>query len=1006
MPSPPLGFSLSLERRARWQTDSQRLSDPLWTVRRLGSRNIGETADIYAHRQAGKVAGASGAWLWLDRFWSMVTGTLVVGAKHLWERDQHLSAAAARIAGAQESRGGALFVLGEAGLGKTSLLDEICRQADEDLLITRARCDPMETSVALGMLYEVVNGLGGGAGVWTGAAEGTDARAATLYRALRWLEQVAPSPLLITLDDLQWADPDSLVLLGFLCRRLARMPVAVIGSLRPWPPAAAELAWSLVHRGDAAVEHLLPLTREAAAGVLAERLGGPVPADVTGRAWELTGGNPLLLGLAAGALASEGALSTETEALTFSADERSLVLTSFAGLSPAGTRWAQAAAVLGIEFRPELVSEVAGLDAEAAALAADAVWRSGLARAGRSGAAEFVHPLFRQLLYEDVAAPVRERLHARAFTALTARGMDDIAAEHAMRANLAGNAAAIRVLTETGRRARRAGAPATAATRLEAAVGLSGDSPAPSLLAELGGALLEAGHAAEAASTIEQVLETDLPLAQRVEALTVLARAQFAIGDFHGAGAAMQSAAVLAERKCPEAVVVPLCVYADTVLMTAGPASALAVAARARELAQGASEDLQAQANAKWGMLAFFCGDPSGLLTTEAEGRRLLGASAAEVAADVRSGMTGVLLPGACAAAAAQHYPEAEAAFRAGIHEAERVGAVTAAAALRISYGLLMLLRSRLRDSLAVADRLLDVADLVPLAEPLARTLRSYAFLELGQEEQSATEWERARSAATAFGIWLSLLWLDHVQGLRLVRHGRFTDASNVYAELEERYGDLSIGEPCIIPYARHAVVAHTGAGRMRDAERVVDWLDERASCLPCRWPAAAAAGGRALLALQRGDRAAADKAYRRAVEHLDGASLPLEQAELLIEHGSLLRHDGRSREARESLKGAVQLAESAGAVWLARRAGEELAVAGGRRRIRRGAQELTPQEQRIARLAATGASDKDISAHLGVSVRTVRTHLEHIYTKLGIHSRRELMAMGERLEALLGRER
>lgn len=935
----------------------------------------------------------------------MLMGRLVVGAEHLWERDQHLSAAAARIAGAQEGRGGALFVLGEAGLGKTSLLDEICRQADDDLLVTRARCDPMETSLAFGLLSEVVHDLGGGEGFWTATTEGTDTQAATLYRALRWLEQVATSPLLITLDDLQWADPDSLVLLGFLCRRLARLPVAVIGSLRPWPPAAADLAWSLVHRGDAAVEHLLPLSEEAAAGVLAERLGRPVPADVTGRAWRLAGGNPLLLGLAAGTLASEGTLSTATEGLTLSADERSLVLTTFAGLSPATTRWAQAAAVLGIEFRPELVSEVAGLEAEASALAADAVWRSGLARAGRSGAAEFVHPLFRQLLYEDLAAPVRAGLHARAFTTLTARGMDDIAAEHAIRADLAGDATAIRVLTETGRRARRAGAPATAVSRLKAAVRLSGDSSAALLLAELGEAQLEAGHAAEAVTTIQKVLETDVSLAQRVEGLTFLARAQFAIGDFHGAGAAMQSAAFLAERECPEAVVLPLCVYADTVLMTAGPASALVVAARARQLARGASEDLQAQASAKWGMLAFFCGDPSGLVTTEAEGRRLLGASPGEVAADVRSGMSGVLLPGACAAAAAQHYPEAEAAFRAGIDEAERVGAVTAAAALRISYGLLILLRSRLRDSLAVADRLLDLADLVPLAAPFARTLRSYAFLELGQEEHSAAESEQARAAATAFGIWLSLLWLDHVEGVRLVRHGRFKDASNVYAELEERYGELGIGEPCIIPYARHAVVAHTGAGRMRDAERVVDGLDERASCLPCRWPAAAAAGGRALLSLQRGDRAEADKAYRRAVEHLDGASLPLEQAELLIEHGTLLRHDGRPREARESLRGAAELAESAGAVWLARRAGEELAVAGGRRRIRRGSQELTPQEQRIARLAATGASDKDISAHLGVSVRTVRSHLEHIYTKLGIHSRRELMATGEGLEALLGRK-
>jgi DNA-binding NarL/FixJ family response regulator len=124
---------------------------------------------------------------------------------------------------------------------------------------------------------------------------------------------------------------------------------------------------------------------------------------------------------------------------------------------------------------------------------------------------------------------------------------------------------------------------------------------------------------------------------------------------------------------------------------------------------------------------------------------------------------------------------------------------------------------------------------------------------------------------------------------------------------------------------------------------------------------------------------------------------LPLEEAELMIEQGSMLRRDGRPLEARESLRRAADVAESVGAVWLARRAMDELAAAGGRRRLRRGAQELTPQEQRIARLAATGASDRDIAAHLVVSVRTVRTHLEHIYSKLGIHSRRELMAMGER---------
>jgi len=927
-----------------------------------------------------------------------------VDGQRLWEREQQLQAVSALIAGTRQGEGGALFLLGEAGMGKTAVLDEVCRGAGRDTVVARARCDPMETSLPYGVLAQLLESLGGGYEIPAASTGETAARNTILYTTLRWLKEVAQRPLLIALDDLQWTDPDSLVLLGFLCRRLAGLPAAVVATVRPWPAAAADLAWTLVHRGDATVEQLLPLTQGAAAAVLDETLG-PCPPHVVAHAWRLTGGNPLLLHLAAGALTTEGALSTMTEGLPLSAVERSLVLSRFAGLGPTGTRWVHAASVLGVEFPPELGGEVAGLEGDAADLAAEAVWRSGLARASRNGAAEFIHPLFGQLLYDDIAPPVRARLHARAFAALDAKGLDDLAAEHAIRANMVGDERAIRLLAETGRRALRAGAPATAANRLKAAVRLSGDVGPAYLPAELGEALYEAGHAAEAASISAQVLETDVPPNERVAALTILSRAHFSMGDFRSAGAALESAVVLAERDCPQDVVVPLCRHADAVMMTAGPAAALPLAARARALARGGPQRLQAQASAKWGALATFCGDPSGLATVEAVGRGLLRASRAEVAADIRSGGSGVLVPYAIAAAPAERFDEAETAFRIGLEESERLGAVTSAAALRVPYGL-MLLRVRLRDSLAVADRLLAIADLVPLAEPFARTLRACAFLEMGEEQQSAIESERARAAATAFGIWISLLWLDHVRGLRYLRHGRFDEASDLYIEVEARHRALGVGEPCLIPFARHGLVAHVRAGRTDDAERVVAWMDECAVRLPCRWPAAVAAAGRALLHLRGGDRAEADLAYRTAVEHLEGVSLPLERAELMIEHGAMLRRDGRPREARESLKRAGELAESVGAVWLARRAGEELAAAGGRRRSRRGAQELTPREQAITRLAATGASDKDIATHLGVSVRTVRTHLEHVYAKLGVHSRRELMAMGERLEALIGRDR
>ncbi len=666
--------------------------------------------------------------------------------RHLWERDQQLAAAGATLDAARDGHGRALFVLGEAGLGKTSLLDRVCAQGGPDVVVARAYCDPMETALPFGVVWQIVHSLGGDVAD-ASEEEPTEARRAFLYRTLRWLEDAARRPLLLAVDDLHWSDPDPLVFVGLLCRRLAQLRVAVVASLRPWPTAAAEAAWSVVDRGDATIEPLAPLSERAAAEALAERLGRPVSNELARRGWRLTGGNPLLLDLAVrrldGAMVSgesdepsaaprldDAIVSTEADELPVWDVERSLVLTRFAGLSSDGMRWARAAAVLGLEFRAELVGEVAGLDAGAVEAAAEAVWRAGLVRAGRQGRAEFVHPLFGQLLYEDMAPPVRASLHARAVTALSERGMDDAAAEHALRANLAGDSRVVRILTEAGQRALRAGAPATAVSRLEAAVRLSGaDAAAP--LVPLGEAYMEAARGPEAASTLTQALDTNLSLAERVTTHTLLARAHFGQGDFDGADAALQAAVALAEHECPETVVRPLHRHAVAVMMTAGPAASLPLAARAHELGGDGSSVLKAAAAAMWGYLAYMCGDARGLAVAESEAARVLGASASEVAADLRSGIAGTVGPYAIGASFAERFAEAEALLRSGIEEAERAGLVTNAGALRIPFGL-MLARTRSGPLLPVTDRLLAMADLIPLAEPFARTRRKLARIGFG----------------------------------------------------------------------------------------------------------------------------------------------------------------------------------------------------------------------------------------------------------------------------------
>jgi DNA-binding CsgD family transcriptional regulator len=120
---------------------------------------------------------------------------------------------------------------------------------------------------------------------------------------------------------------------------------------------------------------------------------------------------------------------------------------------------------------------------------------------------------------------------------------------------------------------------------------------------------------------------------------------------------------------------------------------------------------------------------------------------------------------------------------------------------------------------------------------------------------------------------------------------------------------------------------------------------------------------------------------------------LPLEKVETLLEYGAFLRRTGEPARARPLLAEALRLAEATGAAWLAGYVRAELLVAGGRRRGREEQEQLTAQEDRVARLAAAGRSNQEIARQLWLSVSTVESHLHRIYAKLGIQSRRALIA-------------
>jgi DNA-binding CsgD family transcriptional regulator len=336
---------------------------------------------------------------------------------------------------------------------------------------------------------------------------------------------------------------------------------------------------------------------------------------------------------------------------------------------------------------------------------------------------------------------------------------------------------------------------------------------------------------------------------------------------------------------------------------------------------------------------------------------------------------------------------DSERAYRTALRAAEQLGTVEEQAFAAVACADTLIRLLRLDDALELIEHAAKLSDLAPLSEPFAGVGRALVFLVTGRLEESEAVRSQVEPVVTALGIWSSSLWLSYTRGWRLLSEGLFSEACELYAEMEATTARVGIGEPCVVPWASHAIAAYVGCGRDHDAMRVIAWLEGSAEHLPCRWPRIAASTGRARLAQSAGDCEAADALFAKSLDLYAGQHLPLERLQTLLDYGKFLRRAGQLGRARPLLAEALELAKSGGADWLADIARSELSAAGGRRRRRHEEPgRLTAQEQRVAKLAATGATNPQIARQLFLSVSTVETHLERIYAKLGIHSRRELM--------------
>lgn len=197
-------------------------------------------------------------------------------------------------------------------------------------------------------------------------------------------------------------------------------------------------------------------------------------------------------------------------------------------------------------------------------------------------------------------------------------------------------------------------------------------------------------------------------------------------------------------------------------------------------------------------------------------------------------------------------------------------------------------------------------------------------------------------------------------------------------------------GDTRILPIAHVLVEARVRLGQIERAARVADWVTEATVGMNAR-VLALAAKCRGMVAAARGARDAAIVHFEEALAQHELAADTFEKALTQIEYGVALRGARRRKDARVVLEAAAAQLADIGLAHGERRAREELARLGDAPSAT--ANSLTPTEQRIAEMAAAGATNSEIGAVLYVNARTVESNLTRIYRKLGVRSRTELAA-------------
>jgi DNA-binding CsgD family transcriptional regulator len=917
--------------------------------------------------------------------------------------------------------GGPAIVLveGEAGIGKSRLLAEVLADArGRGMQVAAGRAEELERTRPFGLLASALGCIRSSADPRRAAIAGLLAAqgagdqgpiTVTSDPGLRFrvvdaftdlVEELAlAGPVLLGLDDLQWADPSSLLTLGALGRRLDYLPVGLIGCLRP-SPRSAELDRLAGALETAGARHLAlhPLTGEAVTGLVAQAVAAePGPRLLTQVAG--AAGNPLFITELLGALAQEEAVTAvggraEVAETVMPPTLRLTILRRVSFLPEPTLQALRSASVLGAGFSLTDLATITGRAAvDLSVVLGEAIRARVLEDDGQR--LRFRHELIRDAIYEDLAGSVRRALHREAGQRLAQAGAPALqVAEHLARGAAPGDTEAVTWLARAARQAAPR-SPDVAADLLGRAAGLMapGDPGRDRLLAEQVSSLLWAGRLADAETACRSLLGRNLDPSLESTVRACLGHALLTSGQvrdgLHELERACQSPLLTGpERARAQAWASFARMFlADLDGAAAAAAQARAAAVSARDhVATSISMVTLAMTSLRRGHL------PEALRIAD-DAMRL---------ADQSPGRLGhrfpVHIPRGYVLVELDRLDEARTTIESGMRISEELGIGRPLADYQGVRALERFLAGQWDDA---------VAEIEAGAGLAGETGESHGLI-IGRSVLSLIRLHRndlpgVRDAVGAVPGELSALgggyhgdWFAWARALLLEADGELADAFETLSDCWDRCArsGSALEYPVIGPDLVRLALAAGDAGRAREVAAAVTCV---ASGNEVPWMTGAALRCQGLAETDADILQAAVDAYARGRR-------PLELALTCEDAGAAVARQGNVARAGQLLDQAITIYERLGAARDLARAEAILRGMGVRRgrhvthrRAQSGWPSLTPSERAVVDLVAEGLSNPQIGQRLYVSRRTVQTHLAHVFAKLHIASRAQLAAEAAR---------